>query len=435
MIECLQYFCINIEIGSKGNIMRIIMLALGTWGDVRPNAVLGKALQKAGYQVLLVAAEEFRQWVQARGISFAGLGINIQVMMESLAVDSTNPLKAIQTVNRVVGPALVQMGKEIAAVVDDGDVLLVNEGNLGLVDGIVEKYRLHLIHINLQPLAPTREFPGLGTPVLPSWIPLHGVYNRETARINQRIRWSLFGARGNQLRTEYFTLPKQTWAKHRGMLDSTPSLLLVSRHIIPPPADWQPHQRVTGYLFDEDKMWEAPCDLLNFLESGEKPVYIGFGSMGDRKPEDTTRLVIEAVRHSGKRAILLSGWADIGSSDLPKEVFLLKYAPHHWLFQRMAAVVHHGGAGTTAAGLAAGTPSVVVPYFCDQPYWAQRVHGLGVGTKPIPRSKLTAANLASAIHEATSSQAMQNRALELGKQIAAEDGMGEAVNAVRAILG
>lgn len=433
----LQHCCENRNgiIDSKGKIMRIVMVVFGTWGDVRPNVVLGKALQKVGYRVLLVAAEEFSRWVRGHGIAFAGLGINIQVMMESLASDSTNPLKAIRTVNRVVGPALVQMGNAIATVVKEGDALLVNEGSLSLVNGIVEKYNLHLIHINLQPLAPTRELPGLGMPVLPSWMPLRGVYNRWTGRLNQRIRWSLFGTRGNQLRTEYFALPKQTWSKHRADLDATASLLLVSRHIVPPPADWQPYQHITGYLFDEDKTWEAPCDLLNFLERGEKPVYIGFGSMGDRKPEATTRLVLEAVRQSGKRAILLSGWAGIGASDLPKEVFLLKYAPHPWLFPRMAAVVHHGGAGTTAAGLAAGTPSIVVPFFGDQPYWARLVHILGVGTKPISRSKLTAVNLASAIYEATSCQAMQNRAIELGKKIAAEDGVGEAVKAVRAILG
>jgi sterol 3beta-glucosyltransferase len=411
--------------------MRIVIVAFGTWGDVRPNVALGQALQNAGYEVVLVAAEEFRGWVEGRGLTFAGLSVNMQAMMESLASDSTSVLKTIQTVNRVIGPALVQMGVEIAAAVREGDALLASEGGLALMNGIVEKYGLRLIHINLQPQAPTREFPPISVPGLPEWMPLRGAYNRAAGRLGQRIAWSMFGGRGNQFRAEHLGLTKQTPAKHWAMLDTTPSLMLVSRHVIPPPVDWPPHYRVTGYLFDDDDTWEAPQDLLNFLNEGEKPVYLGFGSMRDRKSEATTRLVLDAIKSSGQRAILLSGWAGIGATDMPKGVFLLNYAPHSWLFPRMAAVVHHGGAGTTGAGLRAGVPSIVVPYFGDQPYWAQRVYDLGVGTKPIPRTKLTAEKLAAAIHEATSNRDMQAKAKSLGENIAAEDGVGEAMKALK----
>jgi len=415
--------------------MRIVMVAFGTWGDVRPNVVLGQALQKEGYAVVVVAAEEFRQWVESRNLEFAGLSANIQAMMEALASESTGVIKTIQTVNRVVGPALVQMGAEIAAAVQPGDALLVNEGALGLVNGIVEKYDLRLIHINLQPLAPTRDFPPISAPNLPEWMPIRGAYNRAMGRMGQRISWSLFGSRGNTLRAETLNLPKQTPAKHLAMLNSTPSLTLVSRHVVPPPADWLPHNRITGYLFDDDPAWEAPKNLIDFLAAGEKPVYIGFGSMGDRKPEATTRLVLDAIQRSGKRAILLSGWAGIGAADMPKDVFLLNYAPHSWLFPQVAAVVHHGGSGTTGAGVRAGVPSIVVPYFGDQPFWAQRVYDLGVGAKPISRGKLTAEKLASAIIEATSSRDMQENAKILGEKISVEDGVGEAVKAIREFLG
>lgn len=417
--------------------MRIVILAAGTWGDVRPNVVLGQALQKAGYEVLLVGAEGFRRWVEARNLPFAGLSVNIQDILDKLVASDTGPIATIRTlreINREFGPAAVQMGQELAAVVRDGDVLLMNENGSSLMNGVVEKYNLRLIHINFQPQVPTREFPGMGVPSLPDWMPLRDRFNRFSYNLVRRGGWSMMGKRGNELRTEHLDMPKQSWRNHREMIDSTPSLLLVSPHVLPRPADWSPHHRVTGYVFDEDSDWQPPHDLLDFLDAGDKPVYIGFGSMRVRQPEATTRLVLDAVQRTGKRAILLIGWAGIGTLDLPEDVFILNYAPHLWLFPRMAAVIHHGGSGTTAAGLLAGVPTVVVPILADQPYWGQRVYKLGVGTKPLNGKKLTAEKLAAAIIEATTNPTIQANVTALSQKIAAEDGVGEAVKAIKAFL-
>jgi sterol 3beta-glucosyltransferase len=413
--------------------MRIVIIATGSWGDVRPNTVLGQALQKAGYEVVLVAAEPFRTWVEGRGVNFAGLSFDIQAMLDA----QTNSSNLFQTINgmRKVMQATIQMGKEIAEVIHAGDVVLLSEGLLPLVNGAIEKQNARFIHANMQPWVPTVEFSGM-LPVLPSWMPIkQATYNRWSAGFVRRSQWWAMGGSGNQVRTKYLGLPKQTWAKHRAMLDSTPSLLLVSPHVLPRPADWQPHHRVTGYIFDDESGWEAPQELRDFLAAGDKPVYIGFGSMRERNPEETTRLFLDAVKQAGKRAVLLSGWAGIGASDLPKDVFLLKYAPHDWLFPRMATVVHHGGAGTTAAALRAGVPSIVVPIMSDQPFWGRCVHELGAGSSPIPRSKLTVDNLAAAITETTTNRAIQQKAAELGVKITAEDGVSAAVNTINEFLG
>jgi sterol 3beta-glucosyltransferase len=412
--------------------MRIVIVATGSWGDVRPNVVLGQALQKAGYAVLLVAPENFREWVEGRGVPFAGLNVNIQAMLD--AQTDVNLLQKIQWIRQMT-QTTVEMGREIAELIQDGDTVLVSEGILPLVNGALAKHQARLIHINLQPWVPTVEFSGM-LPPLPAWFPVStATYNRWAGNFVRRSQWWAMGGSGNQVRTRYLGLPKQTWAKHRAMLDATPSLLLVSPQVVPLPADWQPHHRITGYVFDEDSNWEAPSDLLDFLNAGSKPVYIGFGSMREHKPEDATRLLLDAVKQSGKRAILLSGWAGIGGLELPEDVFLLKYAPHSWLLPRTAAVVHHGGAGTTAAALRAGVPSIIVPVLSDQPFWGQRVHELNAGTKPIPRSGLTSANLAAAITEATTNRAMQAKAAELGAKITAEDGVNNAVNAISEFLG
>ena len=154
--------------------------------------------------------------------------------------------------------------------------------------------------------------------------------------------------------------------------------------------------------------------------------------MAIRKAAETTELVLQALKLSGQRGILAKGWGGLDTTHLSPEVFLLEAAPHHWLFPQMRAVVHHGGAGTTAAGLRAGNPSVLVPHFQDQFFWGQRVQAMGVGPAPIPRSKLTAEALAQRITAATH-QTRQERAARVGRQIRAEDGIGAAIAVIRRV--
>ncbi|MBK8020607.1 MAG: glycosyltransferase family 1 protein [Chloroflexi bacterium] len=191
---------------------------------------------------------------------------------------------------------------------------------------------------------------------------------------------------------------------------------------------------MTGFLFDDDPAWSPPPDLVAFLAAGEAPVYVGFGSMPDANPAATTRTILDAVRRTGKRVILLTGWAGLGADEVPEDIYILKYAPHSWLFPKMAAVVHHGGSGTTASGLRAGVPTAVVPHQGDQGFWGRTVKDLGVGAVPIPRKKLTADNLVAAITEATSNPAMKARAVALSEKIAVEDGLAEAVKWVERFL-
>jgi sterol 3beta-glucosyltransferase len=210
-----------------------------------------------------------------------------------------------------------------------------------------------------------------------------------------------------------------------------PVLYGYSQHVLPRPHDWAARYEVTGYwLLDAAGGWEPPAELVQFLEAGPPPVYIGFGSMGSKDPAAAGRLAIEALARSGQRGILAAGWGGMQATELPATVHLISSVPHSWLFPRMAAVVHHGGAGTTAAGLRAGVPSVLVPFMGDQPFWGRRVATLGVGPTPIPRKRLTAERLATAIGEAVSNAAMRQRASDLGQVLRAEDGIGRAVEII-----
>jgi UDP:flavonoid glycosyltransferase YjiC (YdhE family) len=203
---------------------------------------------------------------------------------------------------------------------------------------------------------------------------------------------------------------------------------------LPKPADWGEAIHVTGYWFLPPATdWSPPPALVDFLHAGPPPVYIGFGRMVSRQPEETADLVIQAVTQSGQRAILLTGWGGLQKERLPENICLIDSAPHDWLFSQVAAVVHHGGAGTTAAGIRAGVPSLIIPFFGDQFFWGTRVAALGIGPAPIPRKQLTVDRLAAALQTMTTNQPMQQRAAQLGAQVQAEDGVAQAVAIIAAM--
>jgi UDP:flavonoid glycosyltransferase YjiC (YdhE family) len=193
--------------------------------------------------------------------------------------------------------------------------------------------------------------------------------------------------------------------------------------LIPKPKDWSSYINVSGFFFlNLASSYQPDEALADFLAAGPPPVYIGFGSIVVDHPDKLTKLIFEAVEKAGVRALLSKGWGGLGSDiEVPPNVFMLHDVPHDWLFQKVACVVHHGGAGTTAAGITAGKPTVIVPFFGDQPWWGEMVHKAGAGPAPIPFKKLTAENLANAIEFALQPPSIA-KAKEMAQKIAKEDG-------------
>jgi sterol 3beta-glucosyltransferase len=204
--------------------------------------------------------------------------------------------------------------------------------------------------------------------------------------------------------------------------------------IVPRPADWPDDTRVTGYWFPQDEAWRPPESLVNFLDAGPPPVFVGFGSMPVTDPRPTTKMVVEATRAGRHRIIIQAGWAGLGQSALPAHIYRLEYAPYSWLFPRMSAVIHHGGSGTTAAGLRAGRPGLVASFTFDQGFWGRRLAALGVGLPPIPFRRLTTSRLAEALDQLVTDENVNARATELGRKVHAEDGIGTAVRLIEAFL-
>jgi UDP:flavonoid glycosyltransferase YjiC (YdhE family) len=215
-----------------------------------------------------------------------------------------------------------------------------------------------------------------------------------------------------------------------------PSVYGFSPSFLPRPADWDEFQHVTGYWFLEAQTgWQPPLDLLGFLESGPPPVYVGFGSMSPDNSEHLTRLALRALELSGQRGVLLTGWGGLRRLPVPRNVFFVDDVPHAWLFPRMAAVVHHGGAGTTASGLRAGVPSIIAPFGGDQCAWADLVGKSGLGPSAGPVQRLTPEKLANAIQIAINDSTMRARARVMGEKIRAENGIAQAIELVERYSG
>jgi sterol 3beta-glucosyltransferase len=315
----------------------------------------------------------------------------------------------------------------------DADAVVASPLGLFVGRQLAELLGVPLLMASYLPLGTTGAFPSPLISIAPN---LGGPANRLTHFLSHQLMWQPFRPAVNEVRRDVFGLPALS---RRSMVveignQRWPAVFGYSNHVVPKPADWRGGRTwVTGYWFLEEPGWEPPAGLVEFLSSGQPPVVVGFGSMALDDAAATATLVSDALSQTRQRGVLMGALAKAGN--LPRHVYAIEWCPHEWLFPQSRVAVHHGGAGTTAAALRAGTPSVVVPFFADQPFWGWRVSALAVGPRPIPRRKLTADLLASAISVAASDQVMRSRAEALGGRIRTEDGVRRAVEAFRISLG
>lgn len=411
--------------------MRIAIIALGSQGDVQPYIALGKGLKAAGYDVRLLTHENFEGLVMSHGLAFCPMQGNVQELIETpemreLAEKGNFITLTLRTAkeSKQVAIGWAQAGLEACRGMD---LLIAGVGGLYLALAIAEKLEIPLLQAFVFPFTPTKTFPGI---LFPQSIDrFGGTVNCLSHQALRQIIWQGSRAGDTAVRQQVLNLPTSSFfGPHQSpYLHRLPTLYGFSPSVVAKPSDWR-NTHVTGYWFlDAPSDWTPPTDLENFLQAGSPPVYIGFGSMGNRNPEETADLVLQALEQTGQRAILSAGWSGMRTENLPGNAFLVNSVPHAWLFPRVAAVIHHGGAGTTAAGLQAGVPTVIIPFFGDQGFWGQRVAVLGVGTAPIPRKQLTVERLAEAIQTAVGDRTMRQRAADLGAKIRTEDGVANAV--------
>ncbi|KAJ6574687.1 glycosyltransferase family 1 protein [Mycena capillaripes] len=420
--------------------LHFTFLTIGSRGDVQPYIALAKGLIADGHRARIATHGEFKDWIEAHGIEFGFVGGDPAELMRICIENGTFTVSFLKEGLQKFRGWLDDLLKQSWDACQGTDVLVESPSAMGGYH-IAEALRIPYFRAFTMTWTRTRAYPHAFA------VPEHkmgGGYNYMTYVMFDQVFWRATAGQINRWRRNVLHLGSTSLDKMEP--HKIPFLYNFSPHVVPPPLDWPEWIRVTGYWFLDDaevsaKKWSPPPDLVKFIDTahaeGKKVVYIGFGSILVSDPKTMTRCVIDAVLRSGVRAILSKGWSDrlqaktVDPSEpeepLPKEIYPIPSVPHDWLFRRIDAACHHGGAGTTGASLRAGIPTIIRPFFGDQFFWADRVEALGVGSGV---RKLTVDTLTDALISATTDIKQIDRARLIGEEIRGEDGVATAIESI-----
>jgi UDP:flavonoid glycosyltransferase YjiC (YdhE family) len=413
--------------------LHITILSAGSRGDVQPYLALAIGLKSAGYQVRLVANSNFAELAAEYSLEFSPIEVDsfafVQKRETQEWLNSRSLLGLFLKSLKVVNLTRDQVLKDAWQACQGTEAIIYHSFTMPTAYLIGQQLGVPCLPASLYPL-PTRAHPCLP---LNMRVNLGGVFNMLSHKVLEELNWLANRSTANvfwsrQKKRVPLTDPYQQKKQARRLV-----LCGYSKVLVPLPPDLPEYARVAGYwLLDTPPEWQPPEEVVDFLQAGPPPVFIGFASMGDpMKAQETTRLVIDALEKVGQRGILVSGWSGLGSDfPLPETVCVVNSIPYAWLMSRVKVVVHHAGAGSTGYGLSAGVPNVVIPHFSDNHFWSRKVTALGISPKPIPREQLTADKLAQAIKEALENKAMNHNAAMVGQKIKAENGVQQAVSEI-----
>lgn len=405
--------------------MKFVIITIGSRGDVQPFLALGKGLVSNGHRVRICALRVFQGNIEQEGFEYAPMAGDAEELMRRLIGEQVSVVEYFRSLNHLLKPIQQEFLSNIEDACAGMDAIIYSL--LGSVAYHVgEKLGLPCFRAFFAPFDVTGEFPAMTAPNLP----FGGQYNKLTYKCGDLLWSNATRSLLNDWRVEMGLQKVKPFEFPYRQMNGKPihTLYAYSTVLAPKPKEYGEHLHMTGFwIHDMDKTWKPDKKLVDFLESGTKPVYIGFGSMFGADFKRILRVILESLKQTGQRAILSSGWGNFGGSDLPGNIIQIGNVPHEWLFPQMLAVSHHGGAGTTAAGVRAGVPSIIVPFGGDQAYWGDRVYQTGIGTKPIWSKKLTVDHYSKALREVAENQEMRDRAAFIGAELRKENGVANAV--------
>lgn len=402
--------------------MRVLMVTPGTRGDVAPMAGLGGRLQGLGYEVAIAANPAYAPLVVESGCEFRPLPGDLARLIRQPAPGAKATGGSVLSFWRELSEYMENAAIGTLAAAEAGaDVILANSVAPYAYD-VAEAFGIPAVGAHLQPTEPSAAYP----PVLMNSARSLGSWGNRIVGERAAAGPAPYDAPSARLRKSLGLRQQSRAAGERRRRKANATILHgISPTVLPRPADWHSGLVMAGYWWPPAKpAWQPPADLVDFLADGPPPVFVGFGSSAHIDPD----FILEATRRAGVRAVVQGAEGALGGDAIG-----VGSVPHEWLFPRMAAVVHHAGAGTTAAGLRAGVPAVGVPVYTDQPLWASRVAALGAGPAPIPYKKLTPERLGDAIKQTLATPSYASRAAELGAAIAKEDGTVAVVEALRGL--
>lgn len=422
------------------NTKKVLLVTAGSRGDVQPFVALGKGLQEAGYDVTICTHSFFQPFIEQHGISYAFMNDELRALVDTdagrkaLASSSSivSWIKTARALSKQANEIQTRMLDEVWDAAQEADMIIYHPKVMGAFD-IAQTLKIPCCQVLTAPLfVPTKAFAHCMFPQLP----LGGLYNKLTYKLTSLAQVSFLTGL-NVWRKKMGPKPRSFFTNDLVQFDGKPihQLHCFSAHVVPKPSDWPETAHVAGYWFlDHQHDWQPSADLVEFLQAGPQPIYLGFGSMVPTDPKKFTETILKAIKQSGQRAILAKGWGALDDIETDDNIYVIKSAPHEWLFNQVAAVVHHGGAGTTAAALRAGKPQIIVPFFGDQSFWAQRMANLDVSATPLPQKKVTADLLAEKIIEVVTDSQMGESARLLQEKIEQEDGIEAAIKIIDQIL-
>ncbi|MER6025873.1 glycosyltransferase [Streptomyces sp. NPDC001851] len=398
--------------------MRILIATAGSRGDVAPYTGLGAVLAEAGHEVTLATTDAFAPLAHGAGLGFRRLPADPRA--HGGAGGGRELMRTAAAFARELGRGFAEVAAEGA------DLLLLSATTAPLGWHLTEATGTPSLGVYLQPTAPTGDFP----PVVTGVRSLGRAGNRAAGRFALRMADRVFGQAVTELRRDLGLPPLTAVAmRRRREQENWPVLHGFSTALVARPADWRPGLEVAGTFWPYVGAGEhLPAVVEDFLRAGPRPVLVGFGSMASGEGERLSEIAVQALRRAGLRGILQSGAAGLAADG--DDILTIGEVPHALLLPRLAAVVHHAGAGTTAAALRAGVPAVPVPVTADQPFWAARLAAIGAATEPLPFAALSVGRLAEALDRAVRRQTYSRAAATAAARLAGEDGAGRVRKAV-----
>jgi len=406
--------------------MKITILTYGSRGDVQPFLALAVALQKRGHSVTLAGPHRFASLVagQAAGVLFAPLAGDPEQISIGINAAGGNVYRMVSAIKEYVTGIAPQVVSQAMNASAEAELLI--HSFLFTTGGHSLARQLGIADVSIQTFpmfAPTGDFPNVAFPPL----------GRAGNYLSHWLATQIFQHGGNSgFRNIQHLLPdsfprRLYWPFEGAYL--TPLLIACSPSVIPAWPGWPENVHLTGYFFLDDEQYEPPEVLTRFLQNGPPPVCVTFGSMVNAGAARNHEMVRNALEKCGERAVILTGWGEFEPAAEAENMLYLEAAPHGWLFPRCKAVIHHGGAGTTAAGLRAGIPNIVIPHAADQPFWGRRVRALGAGPAPIPVQSLSVARLLAALADCENTT-LTSTARSIGRSILAEKGLDTAIELI-----
>jgi sterol 3beta-glucosyltransferase len=414
--------------------MKITLLTYGSRGDVQPFLALAVGLQKAGHTVTLAGPHRFADFVARYNVPFVPLAGDPEEISRIINDAGDNVYRMVKGMQEYIFGIAPDVVRETLAAIKGAELLVHGFLFTTGAHSFAKEMGIPDISLQIFPMfAPTRAFPNVALANLPL-----GSLSYFSHWIATQVFWYGGNSGYKQLRGRVpANLPEKLYWPFTPSPSRTltPLLFAYSPTVLPRPDDWtSPNILIPGYLFlDEAEEYHPPVALSEFLDAGDPPVCISFGSMVNRDAERIHQSVREALKLTRQRGIFLSGWGNYHNDRNGDNILYIDSAPHDWLFPRCKAIIHHGGAGTTAAGLRSGKPNIVVPHSADQPFWGKRVAAIGAGPEPIPVKSITSQRLVTALDSADES-VLQARAQEVGRLIQRENGVEEAVRIIESLL-